>query len=81
MEYSERDSRKKQEKDEQVYVYNNDMVRQKIEEAWNPFISDWKVDIYQKTPRIALDFWYGTEEEIGLKERKIRETRGHSGVA
>ena len=49
------------------------MVRYKVEEAWNPFISDWKVDIYQKTPRISLDFWYGTENEMGLKEKEVRE--------
>merc|ERR1712030_181341 len=28
---------------------------------------------YQKTPWIALDFWYGTENEMGLKERKVRK--------
>ena len=22
---------------------------------------------------MSLDFWYGTEEEMGLKERKVRE--------
>ena len=60
-------------KDEQVYVYDNNMVRKKIEEAWNPFMPDWKVDIYQKIPRMDLAFWYGTGDEMGLKERKIRE--------
>ena len=64
---------KTKKKDEQVYVYSNDMVRKKIEEAWDPFMSDWKIDIYQKTPRMALDFWYGSTNKIGLKERKIRE--------
>ena len=31
---------KTKKKDEQVYVYDNNMVRKKIEEAWNPFMSD-----------------------------------------
>lgn len=61
---------KKKRKDEQVYVYTDNMEKIKIEEAWNPFMSDWKVDIYQKTPRMSLDFWYGTTDEIGLKENK-----------
>ena len=60
-------------KDEQMYVYNEDMIRQKIEDAWDPFMADWKVDIYQKILRISLDFWYGTENEMGLKERKVQE--------
>merc|ERR1712030_137626 len=51
---------KTKKKDEQVYVYSNDMVRKKIEEAWDPFLSEWKIDIFQKITRMALDFWYGT---------------------
>ena len=60
-------------KDEQVYVYREDMSRHKIEEDWKPYILEWTSDIYQKTPRISLDFWYGREEEMGLKEKKVRE--------
>ena len=46
-------------KDEQMYVYREDMSRHKIEEDWGMFILEWTSDIYQKTPRISLDFWYG----------------------
>ena len=60
-------------KEEQVYVYREDMTRHKIEEDWKPYIQDWTKDIYQKTPRISLDFWYGTENSIGLKEEKVKE--------
>ena len=35
-------------KDEQMYGYREDMTRHKIEEGWDPFIRDWKIDIYQK---------------------------------
>jgi len=60
-------------KDEQVYVYREDNTKHKIEEEWKPYIQDWTKDIYQKTPRICLDFWYGTENYIGLKEEKVKE--------
>ena len=60
-------------KDEQVYVYREDMSRHKIEEDWKPYVEDWTKDIYQKTPRMSLDFWYGTETSMGLKEEKVRE--------
>ena len=42
------------------------MTRHKAQEDWPYFVEDWRVDIYQKTPRISLDFWYGTEDERGL---------------
>ena len=64
---------KTKQKDEQMYVFREDMTRHKIEEDWDPFILEWKDDIYQKTPRISIEFWYGTEEEMSLKERKVRE--------
>jgi len=32
-----------------------------------------EMDIHQKTPRMSLDFWYGTTEEMGLKEKKVKE--------
>ena len=35
-------------KDEQMYVFREDIIRHKIEEDWDPFIRDWKIDIYQK---------------------------------
>ena len=49
------------------------MSRHRIEDDWPFFMEAWKADIYQKIPRMSLDFWYGTEEEMGLKERKVRE--------
>ena len=49
------------------------MLRHKVENDWPYFIEAWKVDIYQKIPRMSLDFWYGTEGEMGLKEKNVRE--------
>ena len=45
-------------KNEQIYLYRKDMTRHKAQDDWNYFLGDWKVDIYQKTPRISLYFWY-----------------------
>ena len=44
-------------------------------------MSDWRRDIYQKMSEIELEFWYGNEEEIGLKEKMEREevTRRNKG--
>ena len=36
-------------------------------------MGDWKAGIYQKTPRISLEFWYGNETTEGLKKEKVRE--------
>ena len=66
-------SGKTKKKDEQVYVYTENKERRRIEVVWFQFICAWKTDIYQKKPRMSLDFWYGTSEEMGLKEKKVKE--------
>ena len=54
-------------KEEQIYLYRKDMARHKAQDAWKYFLEEWRKDIYQKTPRMTHDFWYGTKDHIGLK--------------
>ena len=66
-------SGKTRKKDEITYVYTEDKEKKEIDVIWTQFIGLWKKYIYQKKPRMSLTFWYGSENTIGLKERKIRE--------
>ena len=50
-----------------------DESKYKVEEDWEYFIDDWKKGIYQKMPKMNLEFWYGNEEEMGMKEKLERE--------
>ena len=82
MECSKRIIRKK---NEQIYLYRSDKTRHKAQNDWEFFLGDWKIDIYQETPGISLDFWYGTKNSTGLKETKVKEeienkNRGQSKI-
>ena len=60
-------------KEDQVYLYREDNTKHEVEEDWEQFMNAWKADIYQKTPRIDLEFWYGTKDKPGQKERMQKE--------
>ena len=49
---------KTKQRDEQMYVYREDMTRHKIEEDWDPFILEWTSDIFQK----IVNTWSGIEK-------------------
>ena len=57
-----------------MYLYREYETIHKAQDEWKQFIEDWKKDIYQKYPRLTLDFWYGDENHIGLK-RTIDKSR------
>ena len=48
-------------KEEQVYVYREDMTRHKIEENWKFYIEDWTKDIYQKYQGCPWTFGMGPQ--------------------
>ena len=55
-----------------MYLYREDGTRHKAQDDWKHFIEDRKKDIYQKQRRMTLNFWYGDENHIGLKEQMLR---------
>ena len=65
-------SGKNKKKDEKAYIYIEG-EKKALEMVWRIFIETWKKEIYQKEPRMDLTFWYGSAEEIGLKETMRRE--------
>ena len=64
---------KTKKKDEQVYLFRKDKTRHRAEEDWGYFMEEWKTEIYQKIPRMDLEFWYGNRENIGMKEEMMRK--------
>ena len=63
---------KTKKKDEKTYVYVEG-EKKAVELVWKLFISTWKKEIYQKATEMDLTFWYGSKNEIGLKEIMRRE--------
>ena len=56
-------------KEDQIYLYREANSRHKVEEDWSQFMESWKIDIYQKTPRMSLEFWYGRDKTQGQREK------------
>merc|ERR1711874_211483 len=55
--------------------------KKEIEEISDEYVDKWKQDIYQKTRRINLSFWYGTESMKGKKEEMEEEEKTeNSGI-
>ena len=68
---------KSKDKDERAYVYTEEGVKKNINEISEEYLSKWKREIYQKTERLNLTFWYG-EGQKGKKkemeeEKKVRK--------
>ena len=42
-------------------------AKNKAEDVWKEYMESWIIEIYQKTPRIDLTFWYGGENCKGKK--------------
>ena len=78
LESDKRPVRKKQEKRRRciiAYVYAEDGVKHNINDISKEYIDRWKQEIYQKTQRVDLTFWYGGENCIGKKKEMEEEEK------
>ena len=73
MESSKGNPGKTRKKNEQLYLYRDELSKHNAQDDWKYFLGDWKAGIYQKTPRILLEFLYGSENIEGLKKEKVKE--------
>ena len=46
-------------RDEDAYVYTEEGMKKNINEISDEYLKEWKREIYQKTERVDLSFWYG----------------------
>merc|ERR1711874_100190 len=60
-------------REEDAYVYTEDGIKNNVNEISKEYIKEWKQEIYQKTERIDLTFWYGGENCIGKKKEMEEE--------
>ena len=56
-------------------------MKKNINEISEEYLSEWKKEIYQKTERVDLTFWYGKEGLKGKKkEMEEEEMQEDSGI-
>merc|ERR1712055_1212933 len=71
----------KQEREEEAYVYSEDGIKNNVNEISKEYIEEWNQEIYQKTERVDLTFWFGGENCIGKKkEMEVEERQEDSGI-
>ena len=63
-------------RDEEAYVYTEEGMKKNINEISDEYLKEWKKEIYQKTERVDLSFWYGKEDLIvwWLGAKKYQDT-------
>ena len=66
---------KNRKREEDAYVYTEDGIKNNINEISEEYIKEWKQEIYQKTERVDLTFWYGGENCIGKKKEMEEEEK------
>ena len=72
---------KNKDRDEEAYIYTEEGTRKNINEISDEYLKEWKKEIYQKTERVDLSFWYGKEDLKGKKkEMEEEELQGNSGI-
>ena len=72
---------KNKDRDEEAYVYTEEGMKKNINEIRDEYFNEWKKEIYQKTERVDLSFWYGKEDLKGKKkEMEEEERQGDSGL-
>ena len=72
---------KSRKREEEAYVYTEHGARHNINDISREYIDKWKQEIYQKTQRADLTFWYGGEGCIGKKrEMEEKEKDEDSGI-
>jgi len=67
---------KKREVMEEAYVYNEEGEKQEIMTCEESFTQKWTDYIYQKLKKADFTFWYGTEDQEGVKtqmEEKLEQ--------
>ena len=58
---------KSRKREEEAYVYTEDGVKHNINDISKEYMDRLKQEIYQKTQRVDLTFWYGGKGCIGKK--------------
>jgi len=66
------------EKDEDTYVYTEEGLKKDIIEISEEYLDKRKQNIYQKTGRIDFTFWYGDENQRGMKEEMEEDERNEN---
>jgi len=61
-------------KDEEIFIYDKKGEKNKTD-VGREYMESWRKEIYQKTPRIDLTFWYGGENCQGKKINDRRRER------
>ena len=55
-------------------------MKKNINEISDEYLKEWKKEIYQKTERVDLSFWYGKEDLKGKKKEMEEEMQENSGI-
>ena len=66
---------KSKEKEEDIYVYTEGGLKKDITEISGEYLDKQKQNINQKTGRIDFTFWYGDENQRGMKEEMEENER------
>merc|ERR1711895_56589 len=64
---------KKREVAEEAYIYNDEGEQQEIMTCEDTFTKKWTDNIYQKLKKADFTFWYGSNEQKGIKDQMIEE--------
>merc|ERR1711874_33042 len=62
---------KKREVMEEAYIYNDEGEQQEIMTCEESFTQKWTDNIYQKLKKADFTFWYGSNDQQGIKDQMI----------
>merc|ERR1712237_253770 len=72
---------KKREVMEEAYIYNEEGEQQEIMTCEESFTKKWTDNIYQKLKKADFTFWYGSNDQQGIKDQMIEELeRGNPDI-
>merc|ERR1711895_184 len=64
---------KKREVVEEAYIYNDEGEQQEIMTCEESFTKKWTDNIYQKLKKADFTFWYGSNDQQGIKDQMIEK--------
>merc|ERR1712237_54954 len=72
---------KKREVMEEAYIYNEEGEQQEIMTCEESFTKKWTDNIYQKLKKADFTFWYGSNDQQGIKDQMVEELeRGNPDI-